>query len=143
MAKQRTARNAESRAGHIAYWKQPWVQRVLQGNYSSFEKLLFMRVASFGRDGCWMHNEALIVELGRCERTIRTAIAHLWEGKDFWITGWDSHKRCIYATHNPEVVAMAEERYRAELKAGKVKDKSDFYTKNKTRGYTTRSKTAG
>ena len=142
MAKQRTAGNVETKAGHIAYWKQPWVQRVMQGNYSSFEKLLFMRVASFGRDGCWMHNEALIIELGRCERTIRTAIANLCEGREFWITGWDSHKRCIYANKNPEVQRMVKARYEAELKVGKVKDKDDFYRKLKSRGYTTLQKAA-
>ncbi len=133
MAKQRTAGNVEKKAGHIAYWKQPWVQRVLQGNYSSFEKLLFMRVASFGRDGCWMHNEAIIIELGRCERTIRTAIAHLCEGSEFWITGWDSHKRCIYANKNPEVQQGVKERYEAERSAGRVTDKADYYRKLKTK----------
>ncbi len=135
MAKPRTPRNAESRAGHIAYWKQPWVQRVLQGTYSSFDKMLFMRIASFGADGCWMKNHTFMVEFRRSDSRVRRAITALWKGGEFWITGWDSTKRRIYATHNPEVKAMAEARYKAELKAGKVTDKSDFYRKNKTRGY--------
>jgi len=135
MANEKTTGKAGSRKEHKAHWQQPWAQRVLQGNYSSFEKLLFMRIASFGAAGCWMRNEVLMAELNRCERNVRTAIAKLWEGKEFWITGWDSHKRCIYAMKNPEVVAMVEEKYRAAVKAGKVADKNDFYIKNKSRGY--------
>lgn len=140
MAKTGTSRNGQAESGHKAYWKQPWAQRVLKGNYNSFEKLLFMRIASFGADGCWMKNQTLATEIGCCERYVREGIANLWKGREFWITGWDSTKRRIYAHHNPEVKAMAEERYQAELKAGTVKDKRDFYIKNKTRGYKTPQK---
>lgn len=135
MANDKTSQKSGSGREHKAYWQQPWAQRVLQGNYSSFEKLLFMRAASFGVAGCWMKNETFMAEFRRSERTVRTAIAKLQAGGEFWITGWDSHKRWIYAMQNPEVKAMAEVRYKAELKAGKVTDKNDFYVKLKTKGY--------
>ncbi len=143
MAKTATSRNGQSETGHKAYWLKPWVQRVMQGNYSKFEKLVFMRIASFGADGCWMKNETFMVEFSSSERPIRRAITALQKGGEFWITGWNSSRRRIYATHNPEVKAMAETRYKAELKAGKVTDKADFYRKTKTRGYTTPQKAAG
>ena len=143
MAQKKTTKKSGSGNGHKAYWQQPWVQRVLQGNYSSFEKLLFMRIASFGPGGCWMKNKTLMAEFRRSESTIQQAITRLCEGNEFWITGWDSTSRMIYAHHNPEVIAMAEEMYRAEIKAGTVKDKDDFYVKNKTRRYKTQSEMTG
>ena len=143
MAKTRTTRKGRPEAEHTAYFQQPWVQRVMRGPYSSLEKLVFMRAASFGADGCWMKNQTFMLELGRSESTIQQAITALWKGNEFWIIGWDSTKRRIYATHNPEVKAMAEERYKAELKAGRVTDKSDFYIKNKTRGYQAPSEMTG
>ncbi len=143
MAKQNTRRKTGTSTERKAYWQQPWVMRVLQGNYSSFDKMLFMRMVSFGADGCWMKNWTLMGEFRRCESTIQQSITRLWKGGDFWITGWDSTKRCIYAMNNPEVIAMAEARYKAELKDGKVTDKSDFYLKNKTRGYKTPQEATG
>jgi len=137
MANEKTTGKSGSRTEHKAYWQKPWAKRVLMGNYSSFEKLLFMRIASFGAEGCWMKNKTFMAELRRSESTIQQAITKLCDGKELWITGWDSTKRCIYAHHNPEVIAMAEARYKAERKAGKVTDKNDFYMKNKTRGYET------
>ncbi|GAJ18581.1 unnamed protein product, partial [marine sediment metagenome] len=71
------------------------------------------------------------------ERYVKRGITKLCNGKEFWITGWDSRNRCIYANHNPEVKVMAEERFKVEQKAGKVKDKADFYRKHKTRNYET------
>ena len=143
MANAKTQRQSRSSKEHKAYWQKPWVQRVLRGKYSSFDKMMFVRIASFGEDGCWMKNQTLMAEFRRSESTIQQAITRLWKGGEFWITGWDSTKRCIYAMHNPEVVAMAEELYRAEFKAGKVKNKSDFYLKNKTRGYQAPSEKTG
>lgn len=143
MAKQNTRRKTGSSTEHKAYWQQPWVQRVLQGNYSSFEKMLFMRIASFGSDGCWMKNGTFMAEFCKSESPIRKAITNLWKGNELWITGWNSSRRRIFVTHNPEVVAMAEAWYKTQLKDGKVTDKSDFYQKNKTRGYTTPSKVTG
>ncbi len=143
MANQKRQRKTGSSTEHKAYWQQPWVQRVLQGTYSSFDKMLFMRIASFGADGCWMKNATLMAEFRRSESTIQQAITRLWKGFEFWITGWDSTKRCIYATQNPEVKAMAEAKYKAERKAGKATDKNDFYLKTKTRGYTTPQKATG
>jgi hypothetical protein len=143
MANDKTRQKTGSRTEHKAYWQQPWAQRVLQGTYSSFDKMLFMRIASFGADGCWMKNHTFMVEFRRSDSRVRRAITALWKGGEFWITGWDSTKRRIYATHNPEVKAMAEAWYKAELKAGRVKDKSDFYIKNKTRGYKSPSEMTG
>jgi len=135
MAKNQTQTKSGSGTEHKAYWKRPWAQRVLQGNYGSFEKLVFMRIASFGAPGCWMKNQTFMVEFRRSDSRVRRAITALWKGGEFWITGWDSTKRRIYAINNPEVVAMAEERYKADLKAGKVSSKSEYYLRNKTRGY--------
>ena len=143
MVKQRTPRNAESRNGHIAYWKQPWVQSVLQGEYSAFARLLFMRIASFGVSGCWMENETLAAEFRTTERYIQMLLTELWNGQELWITYWLGSKRKIYAVRNPEVKAMAEARYKAELKDGKVSDKADFYRKLKSRGYVTPKKPSG
>ena len=143
MAQQKTQRRTGSRTEYKAYWQQPWVQRVLRGKYNFFEKMVFMRTASFGASGCWMYNENYAGELGCCERYVIEAITNLWKGGEFWITGWNSRNRCIYAAHNPEVKAMAEERYKAELKARTVTDKDDFYRKNKTRGYKTLNNSAG
>jgi hypothetical protein len=143
MANDETPKKSGSGTEHKAHWQQPWAQRVLQGQYSPFEKLLFMRAASFGAKGCIMYSRTLARELGCCERYVREGIAKLWKGGELWITGWDSRNRTIYAIHNPEVVAMAKARYKAELKDGKVADKDDFYRKNKTRGYTTRNDSTG
>ncbi len=143
MAKTGKMRNGKTDTGHKAFYQQPWVQRVLRGQYNFFEKMVFVRTASFGASGCWMYNEKYAEELGCCERYVIEAITNLWKGGEFWITGWNSRNRCIYAAHNPEVVAMAEARYKAEVKVGKVTDKRDFYLKNKTRGYTTPPKATG
>ena len=143
MAKTRTTGNGRQDTGHKAYWKQPWVQRVMQGKYSAFARLLFMRIASFGVSGCWMENETLAAEFGTTERYIQMLLTELWNGKELWITNWNSSKRKIFAVKNPEVVAMAEARYKQERRDGKVKDKDDFYRKSKSRGYTTPKKRSG
>ena len=143
MANDETEKKSGSGTEYKARWQQPWAQRVLQGPYTPFIKLLFMRAESFGRKGCNMHSRTLAKELGGCERHVRRGITTLWQGGEFWITGWDSRNRRIYARHNPEVKAMAEAWIKAELKAGEVKDKDDFYRKHKTRGYETRTHKAG
>ena len=143
MAKTGSTGKGKSDTGYKAFYKQPWVQRVLQGNYSAFAKLLFIRVASFGAPGCWMKNERLKAEFGRSESTIQQAITKLWKGNEFWITGWNSTKRHIYAVQNPEVKLKVEAQYKAELKAGKVKNKSDFYLKIKSREHPTPQKPTG
>ena len=143
MAKTGKVGNGQTDTGHKAFYQQPWVQRVLQGNYSPFAKLLFIRIASFGAHGCWMKNENLKAEFGRSESTIQQAITNLWKGNEFWITGWDSTKRHIYAVQNPEVRESAEERYKAKLKAGKVTNKKDYYLKIKSREHPTPQKTTG
>lgn len=143
MAKTGKMRNGKGDTGHKAFYQQPWVQRVLQGNYSAFAKLLFIRVASFGAPGCWMKNENLKAEFGRSESTIQQAITKLWWGNEFWITGWDSTKRKIYAVQNPEVRVSVEERYKAELKAGHVNNKNDYYLKIKSREHPTPNISSG
>ncbi|GAI42279.1 unnamed protein product, partial [marine sediment metagenome] len=137
MAKQRTGRKAGTQKDKTAYWELPWVKKVMQGQYSFYDKLLFMRMASFGVGGCWMDNETLADRLGCCERYVTEGIANLWDGGELWITGWNSSKRRIYAVRNPEVVAMATAWYQKECKAGKVTDKADFYRKMRSRGSTT------
>jgi len=143
MAKTGSSRKTQTDTGYKAFYQQPWVQRVLQGNYSPFAKLLFIRVASFGASGCWMKNENLKAEFGRSESTIQQAITKLWKGNEFWITGWNSTKRHIYAVQNPEVRVSVEERYKVELKAGHVTDKQDYYLKIKSREHPTPQKPTG
>lgn len=137
MTNEKTAKKTGSGKEYKAHWQQPWVQRVLRRPYSPFEKLLFMRIASFGAKGCTMYNRTLALELGCSERYVKRGVTKLWMGKEFWITGWDSRNRCIYAHHNPEVAAMAEAMFKAERKDGKVTDKDDFYRQHKMRGYAT------
>ncbi len=143
MAKQKTKRQTGSGTGHKAYWQLNWVKRVMCGEYSAFARLLFMRIASFGAAGCWMENVTLAAEFRVTERYIQMLLTELWLGGELWITNWNSSKRKIFAVKNPDVVAMAEERLKAEVKAGVVNDKADFYRKTKSRGFTAPNKRSG
>ncbi|MBA7572067.1 hypothetical protein ES708_13842 [subsurface metagenome] len=64
MANEKTPQKSGTGEERKAYWQKMWVTRVMRGGYSSFEKLLFMRINSFGVPGCWMENETIAEDLG-------------------------------------------------------------------------------
>jgi len=120
-----------------AYFEQPWVECVLEGNYSAFEKLLFVRMASFGKAGCWMPNETLMRKTNHSRTQVKGAITNLWEGGELIITGWNNQSRTIYAKRNPEVLADMNVRYENARAKGKVKDKIDYQRYERFRGFDT------
>ncbi len=119
------------------YFEQPWVECVLEGTYSAFEKLLFVRMASFGKAGCWMPNETLMRKTNHSRTQVKGAITKLWEGGELIITGWNNQSRTIYAARNPEVLAEMNVRYENERAKGKVKDKDDYQGIKRFRGFGT------
>ena len=137
MASKKTGNKTGQEKDRTAHWQHTWVKRVLRGNYSPFEKLLFMRIKSFGRSGCWMQNETLMDEFSCKRRVITKALTNLWEGDELTITGWNGHGRRIYAKHDPEVRQAIKDWYFKALQTGKVASKEDFFRQKRIRGYTT------
>ncbi|MBA7523551.1 hypothetical protein ES705_15678 [subsurface metagenome] len=84
-------------------WEQPWVARVLRGPYSSKERRLFLMVASFGHDGCWLVNAQITEELSCSDGTVRRAIKKLQSGGDLLVTGNKGHKRRMYPARAPGI----------------------------------------
>lgn len=84
-------------------WQQPWMVRVLSGPYSDKEKRLFMIIASFGPEGCWMINRTLTDELGCSDNTIRRAIKNLRSGGELIVTGNKGSRRRMYPARAPGI----------------------------------------
>ena len=84
-------------------WQQPWMARVVAGKYSDIEKRLFMMVASFGHDGCWMINAKLMEELGCSDGTVRKAIKKLRSGGDLHVTGNKGRGRRMFPARAPGI----------------------------------------
>ena len=143
MAGKRPANKTGQGKDRKAHWQQPWVECVLQGTYSNFEKLLFMLVTRFGKDGCWMVNETIMEELKCSDRYVQQALTRLWRGGELIITGWNGHGRKIYAARNPEVLAAMNVRYEEARRKGKVKDKNDYQRYERFRCQATPNHSAG
>ena len=82
-------------------WEQPWVARVLNGPYIDKERRLFLMVASFGQDGCWLINAQIMEELGCSDGTVRKAIKNLRSGSELHVTGSKGHNRRMYPARAP------------------------------------------
>ena len=120
MANSNGAKAKVVRSVHTAYWQQEWMRKVLSNGCCSFAKLLFMRIASFGERGCWMTNETIGEEFNRSESTIRRAVTSLWNNGDLIITGWNGHRRKMYAAQNQKVKDKLNEEYNQARMKGKV-----------------------
>ena len=84
-------------------WQQPWMARVVAGPYSDIEKRIFLMIASFGHEGCWMINAKLMEELGCSDKTIRKAIKSLRSGGELIVTGNKGHRRRMYPARAPGI----------------------------------------
>jgi len=143
MSQKKQTGSGSSETGRMVRWQQPWMKRVLQGKYSGIEKLIYDRVESFPSGECKMRNRTFMDELGYAESTIRAAIAHLWRGGEFLITGWDTHKRRIYAINSPQGQAALSKRFKEEKESVGATDKDDFLAKIKARGYPVKQTNSG
>ena len=103
MAKKKKGKKAAQILIPEEYWHQPWVECVLEGTYSAFEKLLFVRVTSFDAEGSGITNAELMDSLGCSRSTAAQAITKLWRGGEFKVTGRNGHGRRIYAARNPNI----------------------------------------
>jgi len=135
MARQKTANKTGHEKDRKPYWEQPWVECVLEGEYSAFAKLLFVRMASFGKAGCWMDNKTLSEKTNHSQTQVTEAISSLWRGGELIITGWNNQSRTIYAARNVEVIAEMNVRYQKARQKGKVKDKVDYQRVERFRCY--------
>ena len=117
----------------VAFWQTHWVTKVMRGDYSPLERLLFLRIASFGERGCWMTNETLMWELNCTERPLNKGITKLWEGGEFIVTGWDGHGRRLFAAECPGVREEINEWSKRLIKTKKVANMEEFLKKVRLR----------
>lgn len=127
-----TKRSGAMKKG-VAYWKTDWMTKVMSNGYNPQAKLVFMRIASFGENGCWMNNETFGEEFNRSDRTIRRAISRLWEKGDVIVLGWNGHGRKMYAAGHPHVPAKMREMYNKAKSAGKANTPEEFFDKVRKR----------
>jgi len=114
-------------------WQESWMTKVMSNGHSPQAKLIFMRIASFGENGCWMTNETFTEEFNRTEDTIRRAITSLWSKGDIIITGWDGHGRKMYAAGHPKVKPAINALYEQARRSGKVVSVDEFHKKIRLR----------
>jgi len=103
MAKAKQGKQARSKFISEDYWQQSWVKRVMQGEYTEFAKLLFVRLTSFEATGCGLTNAELVAELNTSKSSIRRSLTSLSDGGELLITARESRRRRIYAARHPEV----------------------------------------
>jgi len=133
MAAQKTSVKSGKSYNYTSYWKQQFVTSVTCNGFSSFDKLVFMRIASFGEKGCWMTNRSMAEELGRSESNVTRAISRLWGEGHLVIKAWNGHGRTIYARNIPQVRQRLTDECNNGIRSGKYKSVEDYRAKVRMR----------